>query len=561
MTKSALERFESEADAAFASQPLPHPNGHVAAWYLLTVSEDAQRLLFVNPNKNLDDWRVEYLLDRYKYSLRQCLAVAGRKARDTTAMALPLKVVPALYKRTHQFLAAGIDYSVAVQICSSAHTHSARVVSEGEGFAVELHEQLLDKRYGALELMRQSAGELVIPFSALLWLWIRHSERAPIAVYQIAESTRLSKRRIQYMFEPELSYQLAQNLYQPPFLIPDGWSFPWGGRHETTLLLNAFALRVAYHLSAVHFGAARIGLRGGAESDICLCISDEQLVCDIALNSSIEPAQITKFVEYLTYGRGVDSPDQALQPLVPLGAHRLGVAGIGFLSSNAERNLLTLQARLEPRLFDSQSSLFELEMTHHLKSVLAQKWQRVAANPKCQLGDTTEELDLLVCEPETRTVLVLELRWMLSPADPREVQTKTRTCYQKVVQVERKVAAATPNLAHLLRAAFDITLEPSEEWNVYGAVVLQGFGGALSQRSMIPVVPDWVLEAGVRTASSLRHLAEWMQSLDWLPVEGRDFEAQQISQLLAIKVRYPGLVPMRPGRDYLEDATRALTIA
>ena len=30
-----LERFEAAADAAFASQPLPHPNAHVSAWYLL----------------------------------------------------------------------------------------------------------------------------------------------------------------------------------------------------------------------------------------------------------------------------------------------------------------------------------------------------------------------------------------------------------------------------------------------------------------------------------------------------------------------------------------------
>lgn len=561
MTKSALERFEAVVDAAFDSQQLPHPNGHVAAWYLLTVSEDAQRILFVDPSKEVDNWRVEYFLDRYKFSLRQCLAAVRRKARDTTAMPLPANVVPALYERAHHFLAAGIDYSVAAQICSSAHADRARVVDEGEGFAVDLNEHLLDKRYGALELMRQSAGELVVPFSALMWFWIRHSERAPIAVYKIAESTRLSKRRIQYVFEPELSYQLAQNLHQPPFVIPDGWRFPWGGRHETTLLLNALCLRLAYHLSAVHFGAGRVGLRGGAESDICLCITEEQLVCDIALNSSLDPTQIRSFVDYLTYARGVDSPDQALQPLVPLGARRLGVAGIGLLSSNVERNLLTLQARLEPRLFDSQSSLFEVEMTHQLQSVLGQKWTRVAANRSFQLGDTTEELDLLVCEPETRTVLVLELRWMLSPADPREVQTRSRTCYQKVDQAERKVVAATLNLVRLLRVAFDITLEPSKEWHIYGAVVLQGYGGALSQRSLIPVVPDWVLEAGVRRTPSLRHLAEWLQSLDWLPVEGRDFEVQENSELLAIKVRHPGLVPMRSGRDYLEDATLGLISA
>lgn len=559
MPKTVLERFEAAADSEFASQPLPHPNAHVAAWYLLTVSEDAQRILLVNPYNSLDERRIEYFLDRYKFSLRQCLMAVRAKAHDRTAIPLPANVVPALYERTHSLLAAGIDYSVVAQICSSAHTGSSRVVDKADGYAVELDEQLLDKRYGVLELMRQSASEPVIPYSAVLWFWIQNSEEVPIAVHQLAQRTRISRRRIQYAFEPQLSYQLAQSLTQLPFLVPDGWRFPWGGRQETTLLLNALSLRIVYHLSAVHFGAIKYGLKGGAESDLCLCIEREQLVHDIALNSSLELSRIRSFVDYLTYGRGVDSPDQALQPIVPLGAKRLAIAGIGFLSSNAERNLLTLQARLEPNLFDSQSSVFEVEMTRSLQSALAQRWERVAANRRFQLGETNEELDLLVCEPESRTVLVLELRWMLSPADPREVHTKRRTCYQKVDQVKRKVAAASANLPRLLRVAFDIALEPSDEWNVCGAVVVQGFGGALSQQEQIPVIPDWVFEAGVRKAPTLKCLAEWMKSLDWLPVEGRDFEVREKAELLSIKIRHGGIVPKRAGREYLEDATCTLS--
>jgi hypothetical protein len=561
VTKTALQRFEVAADTAFASQQLPHPNSHVSAWYFLTVSEDSQRLLFANLGKQMDDWRVEYFLDRYKFSLRHCLLALRREARDTTVMPLPANVVPELYERTHHFLAAGIDYSDVAQICSSAHSGSSRIVDEEPGFAVELNQQLLDKRYGALELMRQSGGELVIPWCGVLWFWIRHSEQAPLTVRQIAESTRLSRRRIRYVFEPELSRQLGQSLPQQPFLIPDGWRFPWGGRHETTLLINALCLRVAYHVIAVHFGAARIRLRGGAESDICFCISDEELVHDIYTNSSLEPVQIRKFVEYLTYARGVDSPDQALQPLVPLGGNRLGVAGIGLLSSNVERNLLTLQARLEPRLFDSQSSLFEIEMTRDLRFTIEQKWQRVAANRKFQLGGASEEIDLLVCEPETRTVLVLELRWMLPPADPREVQIKKRTCFEKVEQAKRKVAAANSDIARLLRVAFGITTKPSEAWNVFGAVVVQGYGGAISQRDLIPVIPDWVLKAGICSAPSLLHLANWMQSLTWLPVEGRDFDVQESNDLLGIQIRHLGLAPIRQGRDYLSDATFALRSA
>lgn len=560
---TSLDRFESTVDAAFSSYQLPHPNMHVAAWYLITVSEDHQRLLLIGPKEDMPDWRVEFFLDKHKFALRQCLAAVRKTARDRAATELPSRVIPQLYIRTARVLMAGIDYSIAAQICASAHSGSAHLVDDCDGFVVEVDEQLLDRSYGALEFMRQSAEESMVPaLSVFLWMWMRHGEEVPTVVHKIAASTRLSKRRIRYTYEPSLSYELALSLGQPSLFIPDGWQFPWGGRNETTLLINSLCLRIFYHLIAIHFGAARIGLRGGAEGDICLTINREQLSYDIAMNSSLEPTQIDQFMDYITYARGVDSPDQALQPLIPLGSRQFGVAGIGLLSSNIERNLLTLQARLEPRLFDSQSSLFEVAMTAKLADAFRQKWQLVAANRTFLLSGTREELDLLICEPDTKTVLLLELRWILPPADPREVQTKKRVCHQKVSQAARKLTSARVDLVNLLNAAFDIAIESPSEWNVYGAVVIQGFGGTLSQREQVPIVPDWVLEAGVRTAQSLQRLAEWMNSLNWLPVNGRDFTAQDgPSVLLDIKVRYPGIAPMRPGKDYLKDATATLRVA
>ena len=557
---TSLDRFESTVDAAFSSYHLPHPNMYVAAWYLITVSEDHQRLLLIGTNEDMPDWRVEFFLDKHKYALRQCLAAVCKTSRDRAATELPFRVIPQLYIRTARILMAGIDYSIAAQICASAHSGSAHIVDDGDGFIVEVDEQLLDWRYGALELMRQSAAESMAPaLSVFLWMWMRHGKEVPTVVHKIAASTRLSKRRIRYTYEPSLSYELALSLEQPSLFIPDGWQFPCGGRNETTLLINSLCLRIFYHLIAIHFGAARIGLRGGAEGDICLTINREQLSYDIAMSSSLDPTQINLFMDYITYARGVNSPDQALQPLVRLGSRQFGIAGIGLLSSNIERNLLTLQARLEPRLFDSQSSLFEVTMTAKLADAFRQNWQFVAANRTFLLSGTREELDLLICEPDTKTLVLLELRWILPPADPREVQTKKSACRQKVIQAERKLASARADLVNLLNAAFDIAIESPGEWNVYGAVVIQGFGGTLSQRDEIPIVPDWVLEAGILATQSLQRLAEWMNSLNWLPINGRDFTAQDAqSVLLDIKVRYPGIAPMRPGRDYLKDATATL---
>ncbi|WP_229679057.1 hypothetical protein [Silvimonas amylolytica] len=412
------------ADSQFDSQFLPHPNEAIATWYLLTASEDMQRMLFIFPADSLGKWKIDFYLDRYKFSLRHCLMAVRARTKDRTVTPLPYRAAPAFYQRSGDFLKAGIDYSTVTQICSAAHSGSLQVIDRAEGYALEFNEQLEDSRYGVLELMRQTAGAPVISFASALLFWIQNPKELPDVVCRIAEQIRASNGRIRYIYDLELAVQLAQYLHQAPFLIPENWVFPWGGRTETTLLQNALSLRIIYHLCAVHFGASRLRLKGVGNSDLCLRIAREQLVEDMAMLCSLERPLIDSFVDYLTYGRGVDSPDQALQPLVPLGKERFGIAGIGFLSSNIERNLLTLQARLEPKIFDSRSSAFEVEMTKQLGPLFAQKWQQVAANRTFQLGTVKEELDLLICEPETKTLLVLELRWMLSPADPREVQTK-----------------------------------------------------------------------------------------------------------------------------------------
>ena len=106
---NALEQFEIASDATFQANPLPHPNGHVAAWYLITVAEDSQRLMLALPEEPLPQWRIEHYQDRFKFSLRSCLARAQRETKDWTSAPLPERAVPKLYTTAQTLLLAGID--------------------------------------------------------------------------------------------------------------------------------------------------------------------------------------------------------------------------------------------------------------------------------------------------------------------------------------------------------------------------------------------------------------------------------------------------------------------
>jgi hypothetical protein len=526
----------------------------MAMWYLLTVAEDNLRNLVVHMDGEIPYWRIAYYLDRYKYALKYCLGRVEKEAGDRTSAAFPIRAIPMIYTRAFELLSGGVEYSEGVQICSSAHAGSVRVSETSDGFLVTLEEQYLDKHYAALELLGRPVAEEVT-FVDLLFHWIRTPAETPPVVRWIAERVAVKGRRLLYMFDARLAVALVQEIPQPPFLIPDGWRFDWGGRTETTLLINALVLRCFYHVVAVHFGALLRGLRGGGESELCLCIGTRELMGDMHLMCSLDPTVIEAFVATLIYGAGTKSPDPALQPLVPLPKDRLLIPCILFISSHHERNLLSLQARVQTDTFNAMSSRFEERMTARLDAIVRTRWPLIATNKTLQLGGDHEEIDVLVADPESQTLLVCELRWMLPPGDPREVLNRKQACWQKVDQLQRKVLRVQSHLRQALLQAFELNIaeDLAATWNAYGVVVIEGFGGARSFTDDLPVLTTTVFAAGIEGARSLRQFACWARSLSWLPREDIHFAAQPSQlQLGGMNVEHPGLVPLQGTRSYLE---------
>jgi len=352
-----------------------------------------------------------------------------------------------------------------------------------------------------------------------------------------------------------LAIELARNVPQPSLLVPDGWIFPWGGRAETTLLVNALALRCLYHLVAIHFGSVRLNLRGGGEDSICMVLTPKQLVDDLELMSSLPRASIREFIEYLTYGAKMRTPDPALQPIVPLGSKNVGVPCLHFLSSNHERNLLSLQARLQPAEFDAMSNLFEREMVARLGNRILQKWPMCRANVELRFIGGNEEIDLLVADRQSFTLLVCELRWMLQPGDPREVQNRKRVCWEKVDQLERKVRRIQENIGLVLQQAFDIPDDDTrkQSWGVAGVVIIETFGGALSRNPEFPIMTAELFQVGMENAPSLAHFEKWCKSLAWLPQEGIDFRVVTRDAEVAGKIlKGHGMERLRNQREYRE---------
>lgn len=515
-----LEAVEADLDHNYHSIPIPHPNKAIATWYLLTALEDNLRGLMTR-TAEADASIVEVHLDRQKYSARFALARIREECENTSSAALPARVVPKLYLKTMDLLFAGIDYMAATQICSAAHVGTLRFEENDETIEIVADQAKHDKRYAALELLGHFPPD-VVDHTTKLYAWARWDEYKPRIVDVIAQSVRVVGEKIVYEYQTSLAVGLANEMTQLPQMVPDGWRFPWGGRAETQLLINAMCVRCMYHWIAVVFGARLNGLRGDGEASIFYVTTKSRLILDLKELCSLNESVIRSFVQYLTYGYAMNVPDPALQPIIPLRDGLVGIPCILFLSSNYERNLLSLQARIDSSTFDGMSKLFEDGMVRDLLEKILPRWPLAKGNVTIRADGKFEEIDLLIADPASQILLVCELRWMLQPGDPREVNNRKKVCWEKVEQLARKVSWLRQRTEVAL-ASLNIENVDVQKWQIEGVVVIQTFGGALSRRPEFPIMTASGFAQGIEHAHSLRHFASWSQSLSWLPQEETHF--------------------------------------
>lgn len=554
-----LKAVEKDLDANYHRVALAHPNRAIATWYLLTVLEDFFRGLFTQTEDEHAPI-VEHHLDSQKYSARFALDRIRKECIDTSSASIPVRVIPKLYLKTAELLQAGADFRGANQLCTAAYAGTVRLTEGEQTIDIAIDDIQHDKRYAALELLGHAPLD-VIDHSANLYAWARREEFRPPIVEAIARSTRISGKRILYNYDPRLAVPLAKEMMQPPSMVPEGWKFPWGGPSETILLINAMCVRCMYHWIAVHFGAGLHGLRGGGEASLLHVTTMAELVTDLDAMCSLGKSRIRSFLQYLTYGYATKTPDPALQPIIALINGVVAVPCLLYLSSNYDRSLLVLQARVDSGVFDGLSKLFEADMIRDLLEKIQPRWPFAKGNLTLRADGAFEEIDLLVVDPSSRTILACELRWMLQPGDPREVQNRKNACRQKVGQLARKVQWLKER-AHLALDALGVASADAADWLIEGAVVVKTFGGTLSDNCKIPIMTDRIFVQGMQNASSLLHFADWSQSLLWLPQENVHFRIVQqefpLSALGKDLVTF-GLEKLLPSRAYVEFVDKSLS--
>jgi hypothetical protein len=539
LSREEVLALESEIDHNYASTPLPDLEYFKAVWTTLSVIENQFRTLtdlqpFLKIRDKLSDdlrsgahldFKVAHMLDSTKFALHQALKAFRSRLRQSTQRVR--YTFDSDGETVLKFVKSSEEYAEATRKFLSYHRGVSPVVCHDDDHTIEFVESSESRPYSVLEDLCWGEWNRSAEYDSkqtgidvLITELNRHKGTDSFLV-TIGKKTKLSDGKLAYTCIANIAKRLQVLLKDRNRLIPDSWKFPWATAADTLRCYRALCTRSIYHMLAVHYHAQRNRLRKGGINDACLVLETSTLIDDLSRISGLDRRTVEAVVYALTYGTGMKNPDPALQPIIPVGSGTIATPAYQIASSNYERNLLSLHARVDPDTFNSSSSIFEEMMTDELVGPLRDRFSIVKVDFRVPDGASGEQVDIVVADVGSRTIIFLELRWMLSPGDADEVIKRIKACGEKVNQLGRKLKAARSHLSELIRK---LELNDPSNWSVSGLVVINGFGGAPPEAgSGIPSVPQPVFLAALTNLREARDIQRYFLSADWLPQEGRDF--------------------------------------
>ncbi len=508
-----ISEIEEIADESFYSHDFPEGCCDFVVWHFFTVSEDFTRFHFSKVIDN-DPREIMVIVDQIKYSLKHVIKRAISESKRLVVRPR-FKIDGDCHRRCFDVLNKGIEYEKLCKLMASLYEDGAEINRSGDVYSVN-YKDGVSYGYSALEYLGHGSEPEADVIGLLYW-WISDDEMGVEAEKVFSKIARLKNRRIVYPYEEDKALYLANRINQRPKIFPDEFNFSWGGAMETHAMINSLIIRCFYHVLTVCYFSRKVGLKGGGDSNLVWVVDRKNLIEDIEVLANVGRKKVECFVEFITYGNRTKNPGPSLQPLFLSDFGLFYIPCFHLITSNVQRNILSLYARVNKEKFDSQSGIFESSMVSRISKIIPKRY-RFKCNEVIRAGGDFEELDLLIFDEVSKFIIVGEMRWMIPPGDSREVHNKVRACEEKVLQLHRKVGFVKKNVSSIIGdyiGEFDF-----QEWSVGGVVIVEGYAGIKSDKPEIPVVTLSIFKAGVEKGLRLYDFYRWCCSLCWLPKKG-----------------------------------------
>lgn len=530
---SAIEKIRSAYREPFENFQFPTKTLNGSRYALLTVAEDVLRLMF---HTSADSWAIPsqvderhgfvMTLDRCKYDLRQALLLAEQRfSRTDQTENIWFGDDECQYSALFEFIfEISASQGKISRLLAAVHGNLETLVSNnGKTNSYHSLSNMRDLQYMAFDQYLGPKNQNFAPLPLLAQFFLEegfeHDETEGIyyrgpALKKLIDSVKVRNKKVTYQFVNSRALSLKEFFEHPLELIQDNWEFSFG----SATLLNSIYISLytvcLYHVIAVYHGASTKGLLGGGFNDALLVIKKNELFRRLGIISGLPSEKVREICDFLTYGNKTTNPDLALQPLVEISEQNYAIPCIHLLSSEYERNSLSLQARVDPKRFDRQCKYFEQVMFEDIKKYCSHKYKIFT-----DVSILGEQIDALIFDA-TGSALVCEFKWSLQPGDTREVVNRKRAFDKGVTQIQRKIEVMNRRRAEINnRNLPDLT-----GTQFFGAVLTEGYWGHLNpMHEVFPICPLRIATRILNMADTVKNVHKILSGYDWLPRPGIDF--------------------------------------
>jgi hypothetical protein len=242
--------------------------------------------------------------------------------------------------------------------------------------------------------------------------------------------------------------------------------------------------------------------------------------------SAVAPEKCAIIIQDLTFDFSRDLSrllNLHIQPFVPLDSSTttLAVAPQFPLHSRSDENILRVCSILRPAEFDAASLAKEPEMRSALK-------KKCSVHP--MLGPITlpkpvPDIDLIVTDEASSTIVVAELKWIRKPTRPIEGIDRDADVLKGIRQLELIRRFLVENPTHLSSRG-KLPKSMDEYTDVYYLLVARDHWRWVEPKDGIAIAEFDAFVAALSRTGSLNSAMIELVRYEWLPIEGRDFTVQ-----------------------------------
>jgi hypothetical protein len=242
-------------------------------------------------------------------------------------------------------------------------------------------------------------------------------------------------------------------------------------------------------------------------------------VATLAFLNHLRPDRCEAMISDLTFDLS-RSVDLHIHPFVALDSSgkTLAVAPQFPLHSRADENILRVSSMVRPKEFDVSSLSKEGEMLAGLTKACS----RYTPQGPISLPKPIPDIDLLLSDERSSTVLLVEMKWIRKTVRPVEIKDRDAEVLKGINQLQQIQGFLLEHPEHLSESG-RLPKPMNEYKNVRYFLVARDHWLWVEPNDRIAIVEYEEFLASVLRSTNLLSAINELLSYEWLPVLGRDF--------------------------------------